>query len=347
MSGRAPRILLYGVGKYGCEFARLARLRGWPIVAAVNRAGDKIGRSLAELAGIEDRGGVVVQDCDTLDWSTMDADIGVVFTTDILRNNWPAYERLLTAGMDVVCHGVQSYYPWRYDPDTSARIDGLAKAQGQTFTGTGIWDMSRIWAGILLAGPCVSIIAMRHESVTQINYPSPRLVPTYGLDLTPEEYLQRFGSGGENADEYRHAGKYQSIAEQVLSALGYHVLGGTERREALTAAEPVFCKALGRDIEPGRVVGWAYRSRIETREGVRADASMEMRLLRDDQPETMVWEIDGVPGNRLAIERRDSITASASSVLNRIPDVIAARPGIQLLSRLGPMRPALGAGATA
>ncbi|RYD87829.1 MAG: hypothetical protein EOP61_34810, partial [Sphingomonadales bacterium] len=126
MSGRAPRILLYGVGRYGCEFARLARLKGWPIVGAVNRAGDKVGKSLAELAGTDDRDGVVVQDCDALDWSTVDADIGVVFTTDILRNNWPAYQRLLSAGMDVVCHGVQSYYPWRYDPGTSARIDGLA-----------------------------------------------------------------------------------------------------------------------------------------------------------------------------------------------------------------------------
>ena len=87
------------------------------------------------------------------------------------------------------------------------------------------------------------------------------------------------------------------------------------------------------------MVGWRYRSTIETREGVTAEGLMEMRLLGDDEREQMIWEIDGLPSNRLVIERRDSIAASAASVLNRIPDVIAAEPGIALLSQLGPMRP--------
>ncbi|WP_414900203.1 hypothetical protein ACMT1E_10830 [Sphingomonas flavalba] len=334
---RAPRIILYGVGRYGCEFARLAEARGWPIVAAVNRAGDKVGQPLAMLAGTRDTS-VIVQDCSLADLAGAQADVGVVFTTDLLRDNLPAYRRLFEAGVDVLCHGVQSYYPWRYDPENSAILHGLALAAGRSFTGSGIWDMSRIWAGILLAGPCVAITSLRHRSVTQVNYPSPRLVADYGLDLTPEDYAGRFGIASEHADTYRLIGKYQSITEHVLSALGYHVTGGAERREPLTADIPVYCKALARDIAPGRVIGWSYRSTVETVEGVSAHASMEMRLLDDDVPETMAWEIDGRPGNRLVVERRDSITASAASILNRIPDVIAASPGIHLLSQLGPMR---------
>jgi 4-hydroxy-tetrahydrodipicolinate reductase len=336
---RAARIVIYGVGAYGQEFARLARAKGWPVVAALNRAGAKVGKDLGRLAGFEEDAGVVVQDCDTADLSAVEADVGVVFTTDNLLENWPAYRQLLSAGLDVICHGVQAYYPWRYDPETSALIDSLAKRKAKTFTGTGVWDMSRIWAGILLAGPCVSISSLRHESVTQINYPSPGLVGRYGLDLTREEYGRQFAREPGNIRDYGLAGKYQTIPEQVLTALGFHVAHGEEVQEPITSDAPVYCKALKRDIEPGRVVGWRYRSTIETVEGVSAEARMDMRLLRDDQREHMVWEIDGLPSNRLVIERRDSITTSAASVLNRIPDVMAAEPGIQLLSQLGPMRP--------
>ncbi|MCY4426561.1 MAG: hypothetical protein OXC05_05965 [Halieaceae bacterium] len=38
------------------------------------------------------------------------------------------------------------------------------------------------------------------------------------------------------------------------------------------------------------------------------------------------------------VQRDDSAYATASSLFNRIPDVVAAPPGIQTLSQLGPMK---------
>jgi hypothetical protein len=338
-SGAPPRIVLVGAGSYGCEFTRLAAIKGWPIVAALNRAGDKVGRDLGVLAGLDAPSGAIVQDIALADRASIDADVGVVFVTDSLAENFAAYEFLLKAGLNVICHGVMAYYPWRYDPATAARIDALAKEHGKTFTGTGIWDMSRVWAGIVLAGPSVTIRSLRHETVTQIDYPVEGLARRLGLDLLPEEFSARFVRQPGGIEDYGLAGKYQSIPEQVLTALGFEVTAGREIHEPVTADHPVFCKSLGREIVPGRVIGWRYRSTVETREGVTAEASMTMRLLADGETETMMWEIDGLPRNRMTIERQDSIAASAASVLNRIPDVIAAAPGIQLLSQLGPMRP--------
>jgi 2,4-diaminopentanoate dehydrogenase len=45
-----------------------------------------------------------------------------------------------------------------------------------------------------------------------------------------------------------------------------------------------------------------------------------------------------LPRTRVRIERDDSAHATASNLFNRIPDVIAARPGIVLVSQLGPMQ---------
>jgi len=324
---------LVGAGVYGLQFAQVARAAGWPIVAAFNRAGEKVGRDLGALAGAAEDWGVIVEDFAAADSSRLDADVGVVFTTDSLKHNWPIYQRLIGAGLNVICHGVEAYYPQRYDADTSAAIDVLATQHGVTFTGTGIWDMTRIWAGIALAGASVSIKSLRHTSVTQVNSLNPKIVANFGLDLTREDYAQRFG-GPVGAN-----GKYQAIPELVLGALGFQVMPGREVREPIVSAEPVFCRALERDISAGRVVGWRYRSIVETQEGVSAECSMEMRLLGDGEKEEMVWEVSGSPPNRLVVERTDSRLASAAAVLNRIPDVIAAPPGIRLLTELGPMRP--------
>lgn len=45
-------------------------------------------------------------------------------------------------------------------------IEALARKNGVTFTGCGIWDMSRIWSGILTAGPCTDISSIHISSLT-------------------------------------------------------------------------------------------------------------------------------------------------------------------------------------
>ena len=92
---RAPRIVIYGVGQYGSMIARLAMQKGWPIVAAFNRAGPKVGQDLGRAAGLNRDLGVMIQDCETGDYGSLDADIGVVTHRDLLSANMDAYRRLM------------------------------------------------------------------------------------------------------------------------------------------------------------------------------------------------------------------------------------------------------------
>ena len=96
-----PRIIIYGVGQYGSMIARLAADKGWPIVAAFNRAGPKVGRDLGRVAGMERDLGVIVQDCDSGNYGDLDADIGVVTHRDLLSANMNAYRRLMNAGLNI------------------------------------------------------------------------------------------------------------------------------------------------------------------------------------------------------------------------------------------------------
>ena len=51
----------------------------------------------------------------------------------------------------------------------------------------------------------------------------------------------------------------------------------------------------------------------------------------------MNWIVTGKPSMHVRVVREESGVASASSLLNRVPDVLAARPGIVEITEYGPL----------
>jgi hypothetical protein len=333
-----PRIAIYGVGQYGAHIARFAVQKGWPIVAAFNRAGAKVGQDLGRVIGLDRDLGVTVQDCETGDYAALKgkADIGIVTQTNTLRVNLPAYRRLLGAGLNVGCHGSESYLPYGCDPVSAKEIDELAQAKGVTFTGSGIWDMSRIWSGILLAGPCTEIKALHHSSTTDAQGQTTSLAQAQqvGIGGTIDEFYAM------QLDKTPLPISYKTIPQQVLIGLGYTVTDVQVRVEPVVFDVPIDTWYIPEGSFPaGTVVGARVLVDVHTQEGVTASASIDLRMFRPGEVEHMFWEVDGKPRTRVRVERDDSAHATASNLFNRIPDIIAAEPGIQPVYRLGPITP--------
>ena len=329
-----PRIVIYGTGHYGGLVAGLAIEKGWEVVAAFNRAGDKIGQDLGRLSGLDRDIGVIVQDCDRASFDGLDADIGVVTLSNNLEVNVHAYRRLMNAGLNVICHGTESYYPWGCNSDLAQEIDALAKENGVTFTGSGIWDMSRIWTGIIMAGACTEINSIYHKSITDFaGQTTPEQAENWGVGISPEEFEAK---GLSDAKVYL---SYKTIPEHVLFALGYTITDTRVRVEPIILEEPFDSSDfLGRVIPTGKVIGTRVIGEVETSEGTTGTVHMEARLFSPDEQEHNYWKLDGKPRSRVVTERFDSAHATAANLFNRIPQVIRAEPGIVLLSQLGPQQ---------
>lgn len=329
-----PRIVIYGVGQYGQFITRFAAAKGWPIVAAFNRAGPKVGQDLGRVAGLDRDLGVVIQDGDRADYDGLQADIGVVALTNILSINLPAYRRLLGAGLNVICHGSESYHPYVNNPEVAAEIEALARDQGVTFTGAGIWDMSRIWSGILVAGPCTEVTSLFHSSLTDIagQVVNKEQAHTIGTGFSLEEF--------ERAGHYQNpiAKTYKGISVMVLEALGYTVTDTRVGIEPIVFDEPYESGLMECVIPAGDCVGIRMAIDTSTREGVSARSEIDIRLFQEGDVEHMFWSVAGLPTSRVRVERDQSAHATAGCLFNRIPDVIAAAPGIVLVSQLGPLK---------
>jgi 2,4-diaminopentanoate dehydrogenase len=333
---RKPRVVIYGVGFYGMEAVRILAKKGWPIVAAVNRAGPKIGQDLGRLAGLNEDLGVIVQDCETADYAALGADIALVVQTERLSLNLVAYQRLLGAGINVICHGSESYFPQGADPELAEKIDALAKRAGVTFTGTGIWDFSRIWSGILIAGPCTELRSLTHHSLTNAELANERMMRAYGVDMTQAEFAEKVTKVPGQLGEL-----YKGIPHHVMHALGFTVTNVIERREPVLSDHPVWCRILDRSLEPGISLGLRIIVTVETTQGPTASAHIELRILAKGEAEHMMWAVDGRPPSKIRVDRADGVHTSAACMVNRIPDVITAPPGVRLISQLGPLRPPL------
>lgn len=334
VASRKPRLVLYGIGQFGQYFAGLAVQKGWPIAAAYNRAGPKVGQDLGRTAGLDRDLGVLIQDCDTAAFDAIDADIAIVSMTDSLRENMPAYRRLLGAGLNVICLAGQAYYPEGNDPEAAAEIDALAKAKGVTFSGGGIWDISRIWSGILALGPCTEINSLYHRSITDISRQivSPEQALRLAVGITEKAFWDK------GMDQNMIGLLYKTIPQHVLTASGYTVAETTIRLEPVIFDIPMSLFLFPDPIPAGDCVGTRIIIETTTREGVTARADIELRLFKPGEVEHMMWSVDGRPNFKITTERDDSKHASASCLFNRVPDVIAAPPGIALVSQMGPLK---------
>ena len=336
-----PRIVLYGIGNYGQMMVRLAAKKGWPIVAAFNRAGAKVGQDIGRLAGLDHDYGVVVQDCDKADYSQLaklDADIGVVTMLDVLKDNFPAYERLMNAGLTVVCHGSESYIPQFSDPETAVKIDRLAREKNVTWAGTGVWDMSRIWSLMTVAGVCDEIISIHNTSVTTLESFGEAITLGAGVGMTPEEFEVKVNDPKKNA--YGRA-LYKMIPALALKALGYTMTECTYRQVPVILPHAFHCKLLKRELPAGSCAGLRTYVEAKTTEGVTATVQSDSRVLfNEGETEHIQWDVKGnMISPKVRIERDNGHYMQALSVFNRIRDVIAAPPGMQLISDMpGPMK---------
>ena len=333
-----PRLVLYGIGQYGQMMVRMAAKKGWPIVAAYNRAGAKVGQDIGRLAGLGKEYGVAVQDCDAADYSRLDADIGIVTMYDLLSDNFPAYQRFMNAGLNVMCHGAEAYYPQMSDPDTAKQIDRIAQANNVTFTGVGVWDMSRIWSLLLVAGVCDEIKSIHNSSVTNLESFGEKITLGAGVGMTPEQFNATINDPTKNANGRVF---YKQIPTFALTALGYTVAGCTYRQEPVVLEKPFYCKVLRRELPKGSCAGLRTIIEATSKEGVTATAQADSRVLFNaGETEHILWDIKGnTLSPSVRIERDNGHQMQAHSTFNRIKDVIAAPPGLQLISQMpGPMK---------
>jgi len=304
----------YGIGPIGAEIARLLLTKPWVrVVAAVDIDPNKIGRDLGEVIGLGREVGVKV---------TPDVvgkpEVICHSTGSRLRDVAPQLRALLERG----CHVVSTCEELSFPLDAAVRneLQQVARGANVTLLGTGVnpgFVMDKLPLTITAVCQQVeSVEIIRIQNASTRREPLQRKV---GAGLTVEEFRAAVDAG-----KIKHMGLRESLM-LVGSGLGVdfeHV--SDEKIEPIVADRTV--KTLYLEVAPGQVAGvhqtidgrGRINVRLELRMYVGAEAVAADRVIVKGVPDVEMEIKGGVHGDR----------ATAAMVVNSIPRVVSARPGV-------------------
>jgi 2,4-diaminopentanoate dehydrogenase len=304
----------YGIGPIGAEIARLLLTKKWVrLVAAVDIDPNKIGKDVGEVIGLGRAVGVSVT-------PELQGKPEVVChsTGSRLRDVAPQLRALLESG----CHVVSTCEELSFPLDAALReeLQQVARANNVTLLGTGVnpgFVMDKL--PLTVTSVCqeiTSVVITRIQNASTRREPLQRKV---GAGMTTDEFVAAVAAG-----KIKHMGLRESLM-MVGNGLGVEFDSvSDEKIEPIVAPREIVTQYL--KVAPGQVAG--VHQTIEGRGRINVSLELRMYVGAEDVAADRVV-VRGTPDVEMEIKGGiHGDRATAAMVVNAIPRVISARPGV-------------------
>jgi 2,4-diaminopentanoate dehydrogenase len=316
------RVVHFGLGPIGAAVVRQAADRpGFRIVGGIDIDSRKVGQDLGDVAEIGRKLRVKVSDDAAAVLKRTRPDVVVLCTSSSLRKVMPQLDVIVKARVPVVSTTEELAFPVGANRRLAKQIDAMAKKAKVAVLGTGVnpgFVMDAL--PIALTGVCERVEAVRVDRVQDARMRRLPFQQKIGAGLTPEEFQEKV-----DAASVRHVGLTESVA-MIADALGWKLDRVTDDIDPKIATGPVASEFLS--VESGRVCG-IVQDGIGYRKGEPViKLHMEAYLGAPESYDSV--RIEGSPPLHLRIEGGvHGDVATASIIVNSIPKVVHATPGLR------------------
>lgn len=321
------KVICYGAGAMGRLTANLMIEKGYEIAGAIDKYAH-VGEDFGDVLGLGHKLGFTVSDDPDAVLSATKADIVVICAKSLLKDMKPIFEQCLGYGFNVISLAEETFWPWRIRPEESATLDRMAKEHGATLTSCGIQDV--VWMSVFatLSACCHKMDKVIGRAVADQNPYGIEATKGIGFGLTVEEFNNRTDLGEADPNWFG------MTLEAIIARLQMTPVSIKDILEPITADHVVHYDGGNMDIPAGRVCGWNQITEIETKEGTTFRCEFMSKICEEEGEEFHGWEIQGQPNLKMVIPGLEPPYIICSSVVNRIPDVINAEPGLVSLDRM-------------
>jgi hypothetical protein len=327
------RVAICGLGTIGSQVARLVleHRKGVELVGAASKDDTQIGRPLREVLGLDGDGGPVVADSvDALIAERPDAI--VLATGSFLPDVLDDVLACATAGVSVVSPCEELAYPYTRDPDVARRIDEAAKAGGATILGSGV-NPGFIFDALVATATGVAwdVTAIRGRRVVDTVEFGQNIHLRLGIGYTPDD----FDAGHADGSIAGHVGFPESI-QIVAERLGVTLDGPVEEEfEPLIAETPAPTKY--GQVDAGRTEGFIQRAtgRVNGANFIEYELLLHLRPREAGYEPADTFTIEGLHPVHLTLSPgMDAVLATSAELVNSLPGVIHATPGLKTVTDL-------------
>ncbi len=319
------RAVQFGCGPIGCSIARLASKKtNVEIVGAVDLT--NVGRDLADIAEMEHKLGVTISDDGNTVLSKTKPDVVLHATGSSFESVFPQLEGIVKAGANIVSTCEELSYPFQTQTKLSKKLDELAKKHKVTVLGTGINPgfLMDTWP-LFMTGICQHVEEVKAVRVQDASHRRIPFQKKIGAGKTAEEFQKLVEEGA-----IRHVGLPESTA-MIAAGLGWELDDITEAIEPIIAEQEVSSEFL--TVKAGEAAGVRQISygikdenkkiTLEFQAYIGAVESYDAVYITGTQNVEAVIK-GGVHGD----------LATASVVVNSIPRVVQAAPGLVTMKDL-------------
>ena len=327
----------YGVGKMSIYTMRYMLEKGIEIVGAIDINPEVVGKDIGEILGREDFGVLVsdVKDARKVLEETK-PDVCIVTTRSLFSEVEEPLMLCASLGVNAITTCEEAFFPMNSNPVLTKKIDELAKQNNCTITGSGYQDI--YWGQLVasIAGSTQKITKIKGSSSYNVEEYGIALAEAHGSGLTLAEFDEKIASADRISDEERQAviekGEYLpsymwNVNGWLCEKLGLTVKRQTQKCVPQTYKEDIYSSTLNMTIKAGDATGMSAVVTTETEEGIILETECVGKVYSKDEFDKNVWTVEGEPTTTITVEKPNTVELTCASVVNRIPDVIAANAG--------------------
>ena len=342
---RKVKVVQYGVGKMSLYTMRYVYEKGGEIVGAVDVNPNVIGKDIGEILGTDNKN-VKVVSADNAEEMLKQAkpDIVIVTTMSLLNDVKDALMLCAKLGINAITTCEEAFFPENSNPNVTKKIDELAKQTGCTITGSGYQDI--YWGQLIssIAGSTHKITKIKGSSSYNVEDYGIALAKAHGAGLTLEEFDKEVASVDRISDEQRHKvieeGDYLpsymwNVNCWLCEKLGLTIKSQTQETVPQTYKEDIYSSTLGMTVKAGDATGMSAVVTTTTEDGITLETECIGKVYSKEDFDKNEWTIIGEPDTTLVINRPATVELTCASIVNRIPDVINAKPGYVPTEQMG------------
>jgi 4-hydroxy-tetrahydrodipicolinate reductase len=323
---------------------RYAMEKGADIVCAFGRSPHNLGRDVGDIAGVGTTGVLVQDSRDAVAvLKELKPDACIIATASLMQDLKGPLMDCAEAGVNAITTGEEAFFPWNSSPGTTELLDQLAKKNGCTLCGSGYQDA--FWGNLIttLAGATHTITKISGKSSYNVEDYGIVLAKVHGAGLSLADFAKDIAAADTVSDAERHAlieqgtfvPSYMWSANGWLCArLGLKVRTQTQKCVPQVHDNELRSETLQMIIPAGHATGMSAMVTTITEEGVVIEAECIGKVYAPGEFDQNVWTIQGEPNTEVIINRPATVELTCATVVNRIPDLIAAAPGFITTDRM-------------
>ena len=332
------KFVQYGCGKMAKYTIRYCIERGMECVGAFDIDESKFGTDAGEFAGVG-KIGIKIETANQDMVARLKAikpDVAIVTTMSLLADCEEPLMACATAGVNAITTCEEAFYPQNSNPNLFKKIDEMAKKTGCTITGAGYQDV--FWGNLIttLAGVTHKITKIQGSSSYNVEDYGIALARAHGAGLNMQEFEREVAAADKISAEKRqkiiNSGEYKpsymwNVNGWLAAKLGLTVTSQTQKCVPTTHDGDLKSSTLNMTIPSGMATGMSAVVTTTTKEGIVIESQCIGKVYGPEDFDKNEWTVCGEPNTTVTINRPNTVELTCATIVNRIPDLIAAKPG--------------------